>query len=112
MHSQSSASSTKPDQKVNILLSYVCGRQSVTVQQVPPRVDQESVEIDDFLDNSTGGSSFLSFTEEVEAFGNRWVYLCFIQLCVQIHQTLCFSDQLGGNKCGFAVSVHQQVCSF
>uniref|UniRef100_A0A3Q3GM75 Polycystin 1, transient receptor potential channel interacting n=1 Tax=Kryptolebias marmoratus TaxID=37003 RepID=A0A3Q3GM75_KRYMA len=40
---------------------------SVTVQQVPPQVDQESVEIDDFLDNSTGRSSFLSFNEETNS---------------------------------------------
>ncbi|KAF7223722.1 polycystin-1 isoform X2 [Nothobranchius furzeri] len=40
---------------------------SVTVKQVPPQVDQESVEIDDFLDNSTGGSSFLSFNGETNS---------------------------------------------
>ncbi|KAJ0050432.1 hypothetical protein NL108_003655, partial [Boleophthalmus pectinirostris] len=44
----------------------------VTVEQVPPQVDQESVEIDDFLDNSMAGSSFLFFSGEV---------------------SLCFSDE-------------------
>ncbi|CAF92547.1 unnamed protein product, partial [Tetraodon nigroviridis] len=41
----------------------VCGRQCVSVEQVPPQVDQESVEIDDFLDNSMGGTSFLFYGE-------------------------------------------------
>ncbi|KAM9314500.1 polycystin-1 [Pholidichthys leucotaenia] len=36
----------------------------VTVERVPPQVDQESVEIDDFLDNSMAGSSFLFFNAE------------------------------------------------
>ncbi|RVE75816.1 hypothetical protein OJAV_G00002450 [Oryzias javanicus] len=36
----------------------------VTVEQVPPQGDQESVEIDDFLDNSMAGSSFLFFNGE------------------------------------------------
>ncbi|XP_029014936.1 polycystin-1 isoform X2 [Betta splendens] len=36
----------------------------VSVEQVPPQVDQESVEIDDFLDNSIAGSSFLFFNAE------------------------------------------------
>ncbi|KAM4584954.1 polycystin-1 [Odontesthes bonariensis] len=36
----------------------------VTVEQVPPQMDQESVEIDDFLDNSMAGSSFLFFNTE------------------------------------------------
>lgn len=39
--------------------------QCVTVEQVPLQVDQESVEIDDFLDNSMAGSSFLFFSGEV-----------------------------------------------
>uniref|UniRef100_A0A8C9SAB2 Polycystic kidney disease 1a n=1 Tax=Scleropages formosus TaxID=113540 RepID=A0A8C9SAB2_SCLFO len=34
-------------------------RSKVTVEQVPAQVDQESLEIDDFLDNSMAGSSFL-----------------------------------------------------
>lgn len=38
----------------------------MSVEQVPPQVDQESVEIDDFLDNSMAGSSFLFFNGEVE----------------------------------------------
>lgn len=29
------------------------------MEQLPPQVDQESLEIDDFLDNSLTGSSFL-----------------------------------------------------
>lgn len=29
------------------------------MEQLPPQVDQESLEIDDFLDNSMTGSSFL-----------------------------------------------------
>ncbi|MED6256706.1 hypothetical protein ATANTOWER_005316 [Ataeniobius toweri] len=37
---------------------------SVTVEQVSSHMDQESVEIDDFLDNSIGGSSFLFFNGE------------------------------------------------
>ncbi|NP_001129985.1 polycystin-1 precursor [Oryzias latipes] len=36
----------------------------VTVEHVPPQGDQESVEIDDFLDNSMAGSSFLFFNGE------------------------------------------------
>uniref|UniRef100_A0A3Q3J8M2 Polycystic kidney disease 1a n=1 Tax=Monopterus albus TaxID=43700 RepID=A0A3Q3J8M2_MONAL len=36
----------------------------VSVEQVPSQVDQESVEIDDFLDNSMAGSSFLFFNGE------------------------------------------------
>lgn len=43
--------------------------QCVSVEQVPPQVDQESVEIDDFLDNSMAGSSFLFFNGEVECDG-------------------------------------------
>lgn len=39
----------------------------MSVEQVPPQVDQESVEIDDFLDNSMGGSSFLFYNGEVES---------------------------------------------
>ena len=45
----------------------VCGHQCVSVEQVPPQVDQESVEIDDFLDNSMAGSSFLFYNGEVES---------------------------------------------
>lgn len=45
----------------------VCVHQCVSVEQVPPQVDQESVEIDDFLDNSMAGSSFLFFTGEVDS---------------------------------------------
>uniref|UniRef100_W5KUR6 Polycystic kidney disease 1a n=1 Tax=Astyanax mexicanus TaxID=7994 RepID=W5KUR6_ASTMX len=36
-------------------------RSKVSVEQLPPQVDQESLEIDDFLDNSLTGSSFLIF---------------------------------------------------
>ncbi|XP_066516894.1 polycystin-1 [Hoplias malabaricus] len=36
-------------------------RSKVSVEQLPPQVDQESLEIDDFLDNSMTGSSFLIF---------------------------------------------------
>lgn len=39
----------------------------MSVEQVPPQVDQESVEIDDFLDNSMGGTSFLFYNSEVES---------------------------------------------
>ncbi|XP_047434663.1 polycystin-1 [Mugil cephalus] len=39
----------------------------VTVEQLPPQVDQESVEIDDFLDNSMAGSSFLFFNGETNS---------------------------------------------
>lgn len=39
----------------------------MSVEQVPPQVDQESVEIDDFLDNSMGGTSFLFYNGEVES---------------------------------------------
>lgn len=49
----------------------VCEHQCVSVEQVPPQVDQESVEIDDFLDNSMAGSSFLFFNGEVESDGKR-----------------------------------------
>ncbi|XP_071359441.1 polycystin-1 isoform X3 [Trachinotus anak] len=38
----------------------------VSVEQVPPQVDQESVEIDD-LDNSMAGSSFLFFNDETNS---------------------------------------------
>ncbi|XP_021333081.1 polycystin-1 isoform X1 [Danio rerio] len=34
-------------------------RSKVSVEQLPPQVDQESLEIDDFLENSLTGSSFL-----------------------------------------------------
>lgn len=44
-------------------------RQCVSVEQVPAQVDQESVEIDDFLDNSMAGSSFLFFNGEVQPVG-------------------------------------------
>lgn len=37
----------------------------MSVEQVPPQVDQESVEIDDFLDNSMSGTSFLFYNGEV-----------------------------------------------
>ncbi|XP_056135511.1 LOW QUALITY PROTEIN: polycystin-1 [Lampris incognitus] len=47
------------------LLVYTLFRMSrskcVSVEHVPPQADQESVEIDDFLDNSVAGSSFLFF---------------------------------------------------
>ncbi|XP_076151518.1 polycystin-1 isoform X2 [Alosa pseudoharengus] len=36
-------------------------RSKVLVEQLPPQSDQESLEIDDFLDNSMTGSSFLIF---------------------------------------------------
>ncbi|XP_076845460.1 polycystin-1 isoform X2 [Brachyhypopomus gauderio] len=36
-------------------------RSKVSVEQLPPQVDQESLEIDDFLDSSLTGSSFLIF---------------------------------------------------
>lgn len=39
----------------------------MSVEQVPPQVDQESVEIDDFLDNSLSGTSFLFYNGEVES---------------------------------------------
>ncbi|XP_049901251.1 polycystin-1 [Epinephelus moara] len=39
----------------------------VSVEQVPPQVDQESVEIDDFLDDSMAGSSFLFFNGETNS---------------------------------------------
>lgn len=45
----------------------VCELQCVSVEQVPAQVDQESVEIDDFLDNSISGSSFLFFNGEVQS---------------------------------------------
>uniref|UniRef100_A0A673HDU5 Polycystic kidney disease 1a n=1 Tax=Sinocyclocheilus rhinocerous TaxID=307959 RepID=A0A673HDU5_9TELE len=38
-------------------------RSKVSVEQLPPQVDQESLEIDDFLDNSLTGSSFLIVSE-------------------------------------------------
>lgn len=44
----------------------------MSVEQVPPQVDQESVEIDDFLDNSMAGSSFLFFNGEVKSDGQRF----------------------------------------
>ncbi|XP_034544722.1 polycystin-1 [Notolabrus celidotus] len=39
----------------------------VTVEQVQTQSDQESVEIDDFLDNSMAGSSFLFFNDETNS---------------------------------------------
>ncbi|XP_061844132.2 polycystin-1 [Nerophis lumbriciformis] len=39
----------------------------VSVEKVPPQGDQESVEIDDFLDNSMAGSSFLYFDGETNS---------------------------------------------
>lgn len=54
---------------VNCVCAFVCVNQCVSVEQVPPQVDQESVEIDDFLDNSMAGSSFLFFNGEVQPVG-------------------------------------------
>lgn len=54
--------------KLNIFL-LLCECQCVSVEQVPQQVDQESVEIDDFLDDSIDGSSFLFFNGEVESHG-------------------------------------------
>uniref|UniRef100_A0A3B3DI43 PLAT domain-containing protein n=1 Tax=Oryzias melastigma TaxID=30732 RepID=A0A3B3DI43_ORYME len=53
-----------PTPRLKLLLLWG-GHQCVTVEQVPPQGDQESVEIDDFLDNSMAGSSFLFFNGEV-----------------------------------------------
>lgn len=58
----------KPRHDTDRLL-FVRLHQCVSVEQVPPQVDQESVEIDDFLDNSMAGSSFLFFNGEVECDG-------------------------------------------
>lgn len=58
----------KPKHDTDGLL-FVRLHQCVSVEQVPPQVDQESVEIDDFLDNSMAGSSFLFFNGEVECDG-------------------------------------------
>lgn len=52
-------------------VSSVFLQQCVSVEQVPTQVDQESVEIDDFLDNSMAGSSFLFFNGEVQPAGGR-----------------------------------------
>lgn len=52
----------------------------MSVEQVPPQMDQESVEIDDFLDNSMAGSSFLFFNGEVESHRNRQGYI--IESCL------------------------------
>lgn len=46
--------------KNKLLFLCVCVCQ-VLVEQLPSQVDQESLEIDDFLDNSLTGSSFLIF---------------------------------------------------
>ncbi|KAJ8283455.1 hypothetical protein COCON_G00023050 [Conger conger] len=42
-----------------LLCLFRMARSKVPVEQLPPQVDQESLEIDDFLDNSMAGSSFL-----------------------------------------------------
>ncbi|KAG7491421.1 hypothetical protein MATL_G00003380 [Megalops atlanticus] len=42
-----------------VLCLFRMARSKVSVEQLPPQVDQESLEIDDFLDNSMAGSSFL-----------------------------------------------------
>ncbi|KAI7790559.1 polycystin-1 [Triplophysa rosa] len=42
-----------------IFFLFRLSRSKVSVEQLPPQVDQESLEIDDFLDNSMTGSSFL-----------------------------------------------------
>ncbi|KAJ8383686.1 hypothetical protein AAFF_G00215280 [Aldrovandia affinis] len=44
-----------------VLCLFRMARSKVPVEQLPPQVDQESLEIDDFLDNSVAGSSFLIF---------------------------------------------------
>ncbi|KAI1886622.1 hypothetical protein AGOR_G00197700 [Albula goreensis] len=44
-----------------VLCLFRMARSKVLVEQLPPQVDQESLEIDDFLDNSMAGSSFLIF---------------------------------------------------
>ncbi|KAG5854076.1 hypothetical protein ANANG_G00033690 [Anguilla anguilla] len=42
-----------------VLCLFRMARSKVSVEQLPPQVDQESLEIDDILDNSMAGSSFL-----------------------------------------------------
>ncbi|KAJ8246237.1 hypothetical protein GJAV_G00265340 [Gymnothorax javanicus] len=44
-----------------LLLLFRMARSKVSVEQLPPQVDQESLEIDDFLDSSLNGGSFLIF---------------------------------------------------
>ncbi|KAF7689316.1 hypothetical protein HF521_012669 [Silurus meridionalis] len=46
-------------------------RSKVLVEQLPPQVDQESLEIDDFLDNSLTGSSFLIFNGITETYSEE-----------------------------------------
>ncbi|KAK3530713.1 hypothetical protein QTP86_033585, partial [Hemibagrus guttatus] len=46
-------------------------RSKVLVEQIPPQVDQESLEIDDFLDNSLTGSSFLIFNGITETYSEE-----------------------------------------
>ncbi|XP_053471229.1 polycystin-1 [Ictalurus furcatus] len=46
-------------------------RSKVLVEQLPSQVDQESLEIDDFLDNSLTGSSFLIFNGITETYSEE-----------------------------------------
>uniref|UniRef100_A0A3B3UL01 Polycystin-1-like n=1 Tax=Poecilia latipinna TaxID=48699 RepID=A0A3B3UL01_9TELE len=79
--------------------------------KVSSQVDQESVEIDDLLEDSMGGSSFLFFNGEVK-FTPKFRSLLNKTLfyrCVNLSVRLCSSDQLGGNIRGSAVSVYQET---
>lgn len=70
----------------------ICEHQCVTVEQVPQQVDQESVEIDDFLDNSMAGSSFLFFNGEVKSVMKSEEVLLFpcevISVCLCLYASI------------------------
>ncbi|KAF5895661.1 polycystin-1, partial [Clarias magur] len=54
-----------------IFFLFRLSRSKVLVEQLPPQVDQESLEIDDFLDNSLTGSSFLIFNGITETYSEE-----------------------------------------
>lgn len=67
--------------------SCLCGFQCVSVEHSPQQLDQESVEIDDFFDNSVTGSSFLFFNGEVWSSKKH----LFIKFNLIVSQFLLFS---------------------
>lgn len=96
----------------------------VALKQVPPQVDQESLEIDDFLDNSLVGSSFLILNGlPGEVSSSRSVRKAlnppptsFIMQADKTNPPFCnvhsSADLLRGDQCGSAHSFHKEVSFF
>lgn len=80
----------------------------MSVEQVPPQVDQESVEIDDFLDNSMGGTSFLFYNGEVESvalFGASFRLGCQTDAFAELPNSLKLVAQLENNISTLVIAV-------